>query len=140
LGNRNISLSLFTKELVPGFSDVVMTDTERNTEIEEFILNNYPVANQWDPKVAGNDMFSVRQKREISEAVQKILRATNHPELPEGEINFELHVAGAEPWSYATIHNNGVVMHPEINPWNEMKDPETPWALKKVYFDKVYGE
>lgn len=32
-------------------------------------------------------MFSLRQKREISEAVQKILRNTNHPELPKGEIN-----------------------------------------------------
>lgn len=33
-------------------------------------------------------MFSVRQKREIAEQVQKILRATGHPELPEGEISF----------------------------------------------------
>lgn len=31
-------------------------------------------------------MFSVRQKREISEGVQKLLRDTGHPELPEGEI------------------------------------------------------
>ena len=40
-------------------------------------------------------MFSVRQKQEISAAVQKILRDTNHPELPDGEISFELHVDGA---------------------------------------------
>ena len=33
-------------------------------------------------------MFSVRQKREIAEKVQKILRETNHPELPDGEIQF----------------------------------------------------
>jgi hypothetical protein len=34
-------------------------------------------------------MFSVRQKREIAEQVQNILRATSHPEeLPEGEISF----------------------------------------------------
>ena len=33
----------------------------------------------------GDHMFSVRQKREIADAVQKILRATNHPELPAGE-------------------------------------------------------
>ena len=52
-------------------------------------------------------MFSVRQKREISEAVQKILRDTKHPELPEGEIEFVLHVDGAESWSWADIRNNG---------------------------------
>ena len=33
-------------------------------------------------------MFSVRQKREIAEAVQRVLRETNHPELPEGDIAF----------------------------------------------------
>ena len=37
-------------------------------------------------------MFSVNQKIAISEAVQKVLRETKHPELPEGEINFHLHV------------------------------------------------
>ena len=31
-------------------------------------------------------MFSVQQKRMIAENVQKILRATNHPELPQGEL------------------------------------------------------
>ena len=41
-------------------------------------------------------MLSVRQKREIADAVQKILRDTGHPELPEGEIQFTLHVQGAE--------------------------------------------
>lgn len=64
-------------------------------------------------------MFSVRQKREISEQVQKILRATNHPELPEGEINFTLHVGGAEVWSWADIQNNGAILYPGVNPWNE---------------------
>lgn len=67
-------------------------------------------------------MFSVRQKREIADAVQKILRATNHPELPQGEIKFHLHVDGAEPWSWADIKNNGSVTDPGINPWNEMQD------------------
>jgi hypothetical protein len=67
-------------------------------------------------------MFSVKQKREISEAVQKILRETEHPELPEGEIQFHLHVAGAESWSWADIKNNGVVKNPDVNPWNEAQD------------------
>ncbi len=67
-------------------------------------------------------MFSVRQKREIADAVQKILRATNHPELPEGEIEFILQVNGKESWSWAFIRNNGSVTEPEVNPWNEMQD------------------
>lgn len=68
-------------------------------------------------------MFSVRQKREIADAVQKILRATNHPELPLGEIQFSLNVAGAEPWSWAEIRNNGSESNPGVNPWNERQDP-----------------
>jgi len=67
-------------------------------------------------------MFSVREKREIADAVQKILRGTNHPELPSGEIQFHLHVAGAEGWSWADIHNNGAVTDPGVNPHNEIQD------------------
>jgi len=67
-------------------------------------------------------MFSVRQKREIADAVQRILRATNHPELPHGEIAFLLHVDGAESYSYADIRNNGAIDSPQINPWNELQD------------------
>jgi hypothetical protein len=64
-------------------------------------------------------MFSVKQKREISEAIQAILRATEHPELPEGEIKFLLHVDGAAGWSWADIRNNSAVETPDVNPWNE---------------------
>jgi hypothetical protein len=64
-------------------------------------------------------MFSVNQKRDIAEKVQQLLRATNHPELPAGEIAFLLHVEGAEAWSWADIRNNGAVPLPGINPWNE---------------------
>lgn len=67
-------------------------------------------------------MFSIRQKREIADAVQKILRATEHPELPTGEIQFKLHVDGAQSWSWADICNNGSVKNPDINPWNEKQD------------------
>lgn len=70
-------------------------------------------------------MFSVQQKREIADAVQKILRATNHPELPAGEIKFMLHVEGAESWSWADIRNNGAVTAPVHNPHNEAQDPRT---------------
>ena len=67
-------------------------------------------------------MFSVRQKREISDAVQKILRNTNHPELPQGNITFLLHVDGAYPWSWADIRDNESVTRPSINPFNEAQD------------------
>jgi len=67
-------------------------------------------------------MFSVAQKRQIAEDVQKILRATRHPELPKGEISFTLHVDGAESWSWADIQNNGAVEHPDVNHWNERQN------------------
>lgn len=67
-------------------------------------------------------MFSVKQKREIADKVQQILRETNHPELPQTEIQFELHVLGATPMSWAQISNNGVVVKPTVNPWNEVQD------------------
>ena len=66
-------------------------------------------------------MFSVKQKREISEKVQQLLRATDHAELPPGEIHFLLHVDGAAPWSWADIRNNGAVEKPDVNPWNELQ-------------------
>ena len=65
-------------------------------------------------------MFSVQQKREISDSVQTILRKTGHPELPGGEISFHLHVDGAEDWSWADIRNNGAIINPSINVHNEL--------------------
>lgn len=64
-------------------------------------------------------MFSIDQKRTIATAIQELLRATNHPELPKGEIRFQLHVDGAEPWSWADIRNNGAVINPKPIAWNE---------------------
>jgi hypothetical protein len=66
-------------------------------------------------------MFSVSQKRKIAEAVQSILRETHHPELPDGEISFQLHVKGAETWSWANIQNNGAVLNPTVNPCDEQE-------------------
>lgn len=60
-------------------------------------------------------MFSVQQKREIADAVQKVLRDTKHPELPDSEIQFILHVWGAEGWSWVDIRNNGAVTDSSIN-------------------------
>jgi hypothetical protein len=67
-------------------------------------------------------MFSVRQKRAIADAVQKVLRETGHPELPSGEIEFTLHVLGAESWSFAYIQNNGAVTNPSVSQHNERQD------------------
>ncbi len=64
-------------------------------------------------------MFSVQQKRDIADAVQRVLQDTKHPELPEGEVNFLLHVKGAQGWSWADIRNNGSVPNPDVNPFNE---------------------
>lgn len=69
-------------------------------------------------------MFSVRQKREIAEKIQQILRETGHPELPTGEIPFEIRVWGAEEWSWAVIQNNGAVKNPTVSSWNESQDKE----------------
>ncbi len=66
-------------------------------------------------------MFSVQQKRRLADQIQRILKNTNHPELPEGEIKFLLHVDGAEDWSWADIRNNGDVLRPSINLHNELQ-------------------
>jgi hypothetical protein len=66
-------------------------------------------------------MFSIAQKRQIADAVQKVLRDTKHPELPDHEICFSLHVDGAQAWSWADIRNNGAVTNPDMNPWNEQQ-------------------
>lgn len=76
-------------------------------------------------------MFSISQKRQIAEQVQKILRETGHPELPEGEIQFQLHVQGAQLWSWADIRNNGAVVKPDVNPWNEMMGEHQPSAKQE---------
>ena len=67
-------------------------------------------------------MFSLNQKRDIANKVQQILKDTKHPELPEGEIQFHLHVDGAESWSWADIKNNGAVTNPGINIHNELQE------------------
>lgn len=41
-------------------------------------------------------MFSPELKKEIAEYVQQLLAITNHHKLPDGEIQFLLHVDGAE--------------------------------------------
>ena len=77
-------------------------------------------------------MFSIRQKREISEKIQTILRETNHPELSKEEIEFHLHVKGSSNWSWADIKNNGAVINPEAeaNPHNEKIEGDNKMIYK----------
>lgn len=86
----------------------------------------------------GEVMFSVQQKRDISTAVQRILRETRHPELPKAEIEFSLKVLGESVASWAHIKNNKAVPNPSVNPWNELQDPVkqpkkkvTGWAYNR---------
>jgi len=55
-------------------------------------------------------MFSPELKQKIAEYVQQLLAETNHPELPDGEIQFLLHVDGAKDWSWANIRNNSACL------------------------------
>jgi hypothetical protein len=74
-------------------------------------------------------MFSVNQKTTNRRCGSKILRETQHPELPSGEIQFELHVKGAENWSWADIKNNESVTNPSVNGWNEKQDPKSGYKI-----------
>jgi len=67
-------------------------------------------------------MFSMLQKREIADKIQIILRETNHPELPQHEIQFHIHVMGATNMSWADIKNNGAVLNLSVNAHNEKQD------------------
>ena len=51
-------------------------------------------------------MLSAKVKQEISKKIQIMLQSIDDNELPNGEINFLLHVDGAEDWSWANIRNN----------------------------------
>jgi len=84
-------------------------------------------------------MFSIAQKRSISERVQSILQNTNHPELPtEGEIQFTLSVKGAESWSWAEIKNNAAVPSLCVNLWNERNEADQKWAEANQARNKAY--
>lgn len=51
-------------------------------------------------------MFTIKQKQQIAEKVQKAIQETLNDELPLGEVSFILHVDGAQDWSWANIRNN----------------------------------
>ncbi len=88
-------------------------------------------------------MFSVAEKRRISDLVQIILRETGNPELPDGEIQFILSVKGGLEWQFANIRNNGAEPNPGVNPWNEEQskksDPVIPGSLD-IWHPSQLGE
>lgn len=67
-------------------------------------------------------MFSLKEKQEIAEKIERILLDLNHPEMPKEKPLFHLHVKGKESWSWADIEPNWKYENkaPGINPWNEM--------------------
>lgn len=69
-------------------------------------------------------MFSMEQKRKISEIVEKAILKLNHPEMPKEKPKFKLHIDGEKSWSFADIKPNWVFddehKKPGINPFNEI--------------------
>ena len=67
-------------------------------------------------------MFSKQEKIVISQEVERILLALNHPEMPKEKPIFHLHVKGKESWSWADIEPNWTfeTREPSVNPWNEV--------------------
>lgn len=51
-------------------------------------------------------MLSTKVKEELSQKIQSLLQEIGDEELPDGEINFILHVDGKEGWSWANIRNS----------------------------------
>ena len=58
-----------------------------------------------------NRIFTAQQKRHIADEIQRLLRETNDPNLPEGEIMFSLRVTGKESYIFAIVRNNGAIRH-----------------------------
>ncbi len=68
-------------------------------------------------------MFSIDEKKQIAEAIEKLLLSFNHPEMPLEKPVFELAVLGKEQWSWAKIEPNWKFDEnnkPGVNPWNEV--------------------
>ncbi|HEB41535.1 MAG TPA: hypothetical protein ENI08_00765 [Candidatus Dependentiae bacterium] len=64
-------------------------------------------------------MFSMQQKKELAEVIEKKILSFNHPEMPKEKPSFKLHVDGGFSW--ADIEPNWTFedKEPSINPFNE---------------------
>lgn len=69
-------------------------------------------------------MFSVKEKRKIADAIEKVLLELNHPEMPKEKPKFKIHVDGKESWSWADIEPNWLfddcIKEVNINQFNEI--------------------
>lgn len=68
-------------------------------------------------------MFSMAEKRQIADIIEKALLRLDHPEMPKEKPSFTLHVDGKESWSWADIEPNWKFddkNKPGVNPWNEV--------------------
>lgn len=73
-------------------------------------------------------MFSFKEKQAISCAIEALLLALNHPEMPKEKPKFHLHVEGKESWSWADIEPNWTFTgenQPSVNPFNELRCRES---------------
>jgi len=67
-------------------------------------------------------MFSLKEKQEIAEMVEKIILNIKHPEMPKEKPLFKLRIEGKESWSWAEIMPNWTYTDknpPTITNWNE---------------------
>jgi len=67
-------------------------------------------------------MFSMAQKKEISQKVEELLLSYKHPEMPGEKVEFHLKVVGKESWSWADIEPNWHFENkePGVNLFNEL--------------------
>lgn len=68
-------------------------------------------------------MFSMQQKKELAEVIEKKILSFNHPEMPKEKPYFKIHIDGKEKWSWADIEPNWTFENkePSINLFNEVQ-------------------
>ena len=67
-------------------------------------------------------MFTINEKKKISEEIEKLLLSFNHPEMPKEKPDFKIHINGKESWSWADIEPNWKYENKEPGGsyWNEI--------------------
>ena len=68
-------------------------------------------------------MFSKEEKRKIADGIEKILLDLKHPEMPDKNPMFRIHIDGKESWSWAELEPNWTFKSGKpmgINPFNEV--------------------
>ena len=68
-------------------------------------------------------MFSMKEKIKIADSIEKILLDLKHPEMPDKNPMFKIHIKGKEGWSWADIEPNWIFKSGKkmgVNPFNEV--------------------